>query len=157
MRERLVKFTSFLLALWLALCVAVGAACESVYVLGQPYSFVYVRETPKRGGRVCGYLDLGMELQAEGTVRNGFLRLEDGYFESAEAWVNLWFISRTPVVVETVEGWIESTWRVACRRSVNGTRRKWLADGQEVVIYARGDDWAVTDQGFIKTAFLGGF
>ena len=144
----------FLIVLLCLLTVSVSALSDTVYVLCQPDSFVYVRKFPKRGAEQAGFAELGDALETDGARRNGFLKVCG--FEG-DAWINAGFVTDSPVVVETVDGWIESGGRVACRRSINGTRRKWLKIGAEVVIYARSDDWAITNQGFIKTAYLGGF
>lgn len=143
-----------LILLTALLMVSVTAVSETVYVLCQPDSFVYVRAFPKRGAQVAGYAELGQELETDGERRNGFVKVEG--FEG-DGWINAGFVTPFPVTVETVEGWVNSSGRVACRRSIKGTRRKWLSDGTDVTIYARADDWSITDKGFIQTAFLGGF
>ena len=130
------------------------AAAESVFVLCQPDSFVNVRMFPKRGAEVAGRVELGDELETDGERRNGFIHVCG--FEGG-AWINAGFVTEYPVTKCKAETEIVSTGRVACRRSVNGTRRKWLPNGQKVVIFAFSDDWAITNQGFIQTQYLGGF
>ena len=131
------------------------AAADSCYVLCQPDSFVNVREFPRMGAQVAGYAELGVSLETDWTRRNGFVKVYG--FEAGEAWIYAGFVTEHPVTVETVNGRIESTGRVACRRYINGTRRQWLKNGTEVVIYARSEDWSITNKGFIKTQFLGVF
>ena len=144
----------FLIVL-LCLLIAVSAAiADTVYVLCQPDSFVYVRAFPVKGAEVAGYVDLGEALETDGAKKNGFIHVCG--FEGG-AWINAGFVTEYPVTVFTGETEILSKGRVACRRSINGTRRKWLKDGQKVTIYAFAEDWAVTNQGFIQTAYLGGF
>jgi hypothetical protein len=139
----------------LCLLILIGsAAAETVYVLCQPDSFVYVRQFPKRGAAEAGYAELGDALETDGVKRNGFLLV---YGFEGDAWIHTGFVTDSPVTVETVEGWVECGGRVACRRSIKGTRRKWLTDGAEVVIYAYSDEWSITNRGFIKTQYLGGF
>ena len=144
----------FVVLLVCLLLVCGSAFADTVYVLCQPDSFVYVRMFPKRGAQEIGYAELGDALETDGVKRNGFLHVEG--FEG-DAWINAGFVTEYPVVIETVEGWIECGGRVACRRAIGGTRRKWLYNGADVVIYARSDDWSITNRGFIKTAYLGGF
>lgn len=144
----------FLLILLCLLLVCASALSETVYVLCQPDSFVYIRQYPKKGAELAGYAELGDELETDGIRRNGFLHILG---LDADAWISAGFVTEYPVIVKTVEGWIESGGRVACRRSINGTRRKWLKTGTEVVIFARADDWAITNRGFIQTEYLGGF
>jgi hypothetical protein len=150
MKRAIVSVLSFLLAV-LLVC---GAAAESVFVLCQPDSFVNVRMFPKRNAEVAGRVELGDELETDGQRRNGFIHVCG--FEGG-AWINAGFVTEHPVTVYRTETQIVSAGRVACRRSVNGIRRRWLSDGQKVVIFAFADDWAITNQGFIKTRFLGGF
>ena len=144
----------FLIALLCLLVVCVSALADTVYVLCQPDSFVYIRQFPKRGSAQAGYAELGDALETDGVRKNGFLHIQG---LDSDAWINAGFVTDSPVVIRTVDGWIECGGRVACRRSINGTRRKWLKIGAEVVIFARSDDWAITDKGFIQTAYLGGF
>lgn len=143
----------FIITLVCLLLVCASALSETVYVLCQPDSFVYVRAFAKRGAAVAGYAELGDALETDGEKQNGFLRV---YGFEGEAWINAGFVTYYPVQIEEVDSWINSSGRVACRRSVNGTRRKWLKDGDDVTIYARSYEWSITDQGFIKTAYLGG-
>lgn len=143
----------FAVVLACLLLVCATALADTVYVLCQPDSFVYVRRYPRRGADPAGYAELGDELETDGTRRNGFI-LVSGF--EGDAWINAGFVTEYPVTVYTVKTQVVSKGRVACRRAVNGTRRKWLSDGAEVTVFAFADDWAITNQGFIKTAYLGG-
>lgn len=138
----------------LCLLMVSTAWADTVYVLCQPDSFVYVRQFPKKGSEMAGYAELGDALETDGIKRNGYLLV---YGFEGDAWINLGFVTESPVTKVTLKTQIMSKGRVACRRSINGTRRKWLKDGSEVVIYALSDDWAITNQGFIQTQFLGVF
>ena len=143
------------LIIFLCLLMAVSAALsDTVYVLCQPDSFVYVREFPKKGAQMAGYAELGDALETDGVKRNGYLLV---YGFEGDAWINAGFVTEYPVTIFTMKTQINSKGRVACRRSINGTRRKWLKDGTEVTIYAFADDWAITNHGFIQTQYLGVF
>lgn len=144
----------FLIITVCLLLIVVTAAADTVFVICQPDSFVYLRMYPKRGAELAGYAYLGEALETDGARRNGFLHIQG---LDADAWINTGFVTEYPVIVETVKGRIDSKGRVACRRSIKGTRRKWLQNGAEVVIFARSDDWSITNQGFIQTQYLGGF
>lgn len=144
----------FLVVLVCLLLVVGSALADSVYILCQPDSFVYVRQFPKRGAETSGFAELGDELETDGVKRNGFLHVIG--FEN-DGWIYSGFVTDCPVTVGTLNGRIESKGRVACRRYINGTRRQWLQDGAEVVIYALSDEWSITNKGFIQTAYLGGF
>lgn len=143
------RFIALLLAL---LIISTAAVADTVYVLCQPDSFVYVRQFPKRGAQVAGYVELGDSLETDGVKRNGFLQVYG--FEPGVAWINAGFVTDCPVTVETVKGEVVSKGRVACRRSIKGTRRKWLKNGTELTIYARSAEWSITNQGFIQTQYL---
>ena len=148
----------FILVLLAVLFVSTAAADRetySVYTLCQPDSFVNVRMFPRKGSEIVGRLELGDEIETDGVRKNGFLHVYG--FEVGEAWVNAGFVTESRVRVETVTGEIVSNGRVACRRSIKGTRRKWLVNGQKLVIYAVAGEWAITSQGFVQTRFLGCF
>ena len=144
----------FLIVLLCLLIVCVSAAADTVFVLCQPNSFVYVRSFPRKDAEQAGYAELGDALETDGVTKNGYLHVAG--FEG-DAWINIGFVTEYPVTVCNLKTQINSKGRVACRRSINGTRRKWLKDGSEVVIYAYADDWSITNQGFIQTQYLGVF
>ena len=143
-----------LLIVFLLLCMVGTAAADTVYVLCQPDSFVNVREFPRKGSEVAGRVELGDALETDGQRKNGFIHVCG--FEGG-AWINAGFVTEYPVTIVTLPTIIQSKGRVACRRSIKGTRRKWVYNEQKVTIYAFADDWAITNQGFIQTRFLGGF
>lgn len=143
------------LAILLALFLLIGSAvADSLYILCQPDSFVNVRAFPRKGAEIAGRVELGDELETDGVRRNGYIHVCG--FEGG-GWISTGFVTFTPVTVFKAETQINAKGRVACRRSINGTRRKWLSDGQKVVIFAFSDDWAITNQGFIKVRYLGVF
>ena len=144
----------FLIIFLCLLIVCSAALADTVYVLCQPDSFVYVRQFPKKGSEMAGYAELGDALETDGIKKNGFLLV---YGFEGEAWIHSGFVTEYPVTVLKARTQIHSKGRVACRRSINGTRRQWLKNGSEVVIFAFADDWAITNQGFIQTQFLGVF
>lgn len=129
------------------------ASADTGYILCQPNSFVNARLFPVRGAEVAGRLELGDDVETEWVRRNGFVQIFA--FEAGEVWVHSGFITEHPVTVETFETAIVSSGRVACRRSIKGTRRKWLEDGEEIIVYGRADDWSVTSKGFVQTKFIG--
>ena len=148
------KVVTLFLSLLLAVLLICGAAADTVYVMCQPNSFVYVREFPKKGAPEAGRVELGWELETDGIRKNGYVHV---FGFEGDAWINAGFVTDSPVEIRTIETEINLRGRVACRRSIKGTRRKWLSDGQKVVIYAFCDDWAITNQGFIQMRYLGVF
>lgn len=147
----------FALLFFAVLIVSTATADESglwsVWVMCQPDSYVNVRDFPKTKAREAGYVELGQELKTDGVTRNGFLHI-DGF--EGGGWIYSGFVSTDPVTVAMVDTEIMSKGRVACRRYINGTRRKWLKRGEKVTVYAFAYDWAVTDQGFVQSKFLKG-
>lgn len=142
------------LAILVAVLMVSTAAAETfnVWVLCQPDSFVYVREFPKKESRHAGFAQIGDKLTTDGQKRNGYLHV-DGF--EGGGWIYAGFVTESPVTVEQTESEIVSNGRVACRRYINGTRRRWLKNGQNLTVYARSAEWSVTSQGFIQTRFLG--
>ena len=142
----------FLLVLLCLLIICVSALADTVYVLCQPDSFVNVRAFPRKGAEITGYAELGWQLETDGIRKNGYVKVS-GY--EGDAWIYAGYLTDCAVTVITLKTQIVSKGRVACRRAINGTRRKWLKDGTEVTIYALSDEWSITDKGFIKTQYLG--
>lgn len=122
------------------------------YAICQPESHINARRTPKMNGEIVGRLELGDSVWSDGVKRNGFLHVY-GPFES-DCWVYAGFLV-PEITVKESEKFIQAD-KVACRRSINGKRRKWLKEGDRVTVYAFSDDWAITDQGFIMIRFLEG-
>ena len=129
----------FLIILLAFLLLIGSAAADSIFVLCQPNSFVNVRVFPKKWSEIAGRVELGDELETDGEKRNGYIHVIG--FEG-DGWINAGFVTESPVEIRTFEAEIFSNGRVACRRSIKGHRRKWLSDGQKVVIYALAGDWA---------------
>jgi hypothetical protein len=122
------------------------------YTLCQPESHVNARKTPRMRAEIVGRLELGDKVWSDGAKRNGFLHVY-GPFE-CDCWVYAGFLV-PEITVQESEMFIQAD-KVACRRSINGRRRKWMYEGDRVKVFAFSDDWAITDQGFIMIRFLGG-
>lgn len=149
-----------LIMLICAICVlsAILPASGEVYeqfIICQPDSWVNVRRAPRKGASVIGRYELGQKVMTDGKKRNGFLHLVNLQLENDEGWVSVGFVTGE-LTIRNEQCAIQSTGRVACRRSIRGTRRRWLYEGDMVMKYAWSDEWAVTDYGFIMTRFLEG-
>ena len=132
------------------------ACCESedgYFTICQPDSSVCVREHAKRTSQQTGYLTLGDWVASDGRTENGYTHVI-GITEAGEGWVFSGSLVEDEPVIEEKEARIKSNGRVACRRYVNGARRKWLKNGDKVVVYAWCEEWCITNQGFIKTEYL---
>ena len=133
----------------------IGARAEesNAWVMCQPDSFVNIRESPGKGGRVVGYLELGDAIQTGGR-RNGYCHITGATTESGEGWVARGYIVTDCPQVETVAAWVDSDGRVACRRAIGGNRRKWLHGGDRLTLYASSAEWSITSEGFIQTEYI---
>lgn len=126
---------------------------EEGWIMCQPDSYVNIRESPGKGGRVSGYLELGDAVQTDGH-RNGYTHVTGISSESGEGWVASGYIVTDEPQVETVDAWIDAEGRVACRRAIGGNRRKWLHAGDELTLYASSAEWSITSEGFVKTQYI---
>ena len=99
-------------------------------------------------------MECGWHAETEGKTKNGYLYIsmsnEDGY-----GWIYKGYVVYSEPVIITFETNIYAKGRVACWRSIGGTRRCWAKPGDVVVVYAVSEEWAVTNKGFIKTKYLG--
>lgn len=135
----------------LAILLVSGLADE-YYIICQPTSYVNVRILPNKDASIIGRYELGQEVQSDGKRQNGFLHLTELSLENSEGWVFAGFVTGA-ITVETRTARVRKN-KVACRRAIKGTRRKWLQKGDVVTVFAWSDEWAVTSQGFIMTEFL---
>lgn len=145
------------LLLTFAVCAALteesGPLTEDVWVMCQPDSFVWIRERPSGKSPEAGYAECGDTFETDGSKKNGFLRIYASV-EAGEGWISLGYIVwEKPIkVFETRH--IDSKGRVNARRTVNGKRRCWLRDGEEIKVYWMAE-WAVTNKGFVKAEYIG--
>ena len=154
--KRLLKGITTILIFLQITAILAGCSAEQVFVLCQPDSWVNVRISPGKRGEVIGRFDLGDELETDGKMRHGYLHLINLSLEETEGWIHAGFVTDTPVKIYQVKSEIVSKGRVACRRSVNGTRRKWLKDGTKITVYPFSEEWAITNVGFVKAEYIAG-
>lgn len=150
---KIIRFLVYI-ALFLLLVTAFGKVlAEDAWIMCQPDSFVNVRESPGKGGRVVGYLELGDAVQT-GRNRNGYTHVTGISNESGEGWVASGYIVTDAPQVETVAAKVDANGRVACRRAIGGNRRKWLHAGDDLTLYASSAEWSITSEGFVKTQYI---
>lgn len=125
------------------------------WVLCQPDSYVNVREFAKKGNNEIGIMECGDAAYTDGRTKRGFLYLCGVANELGCGWIHKGYIVYAEPVIVTFETNIYSNGRVACWRSIEGTRRCWVNEGDTVTVYAVSDEWSVTNRGFIKTKYLG--
>ena len=142
-----------LIIMLIALAAISTAVAEQGWILCQPDSFVYIRQSPGKGREPAGYLMLGDKV-VTGAHRNGYTYVTGLSTESGDGWVASGYIVTDQPQIETVRAWIDSQGRVACRRAIGGDRRKWLRDGDQITLYASSAQWSITSEGFIQTEYI---
>lgn len=125
------------------------------YILCNPSitNHVAVRRSPKRKSEEIGRLDCGDMIYTDGKTKNNYLHIY-GITEYGEGWVHLGYIVNDAPIIERCNGYIAGNGRVKARRYIGGRRNYWLKLGDDVKIYARSEEWAVTNKGFVKMEYL---
>lgn len=144
-----------LLSILLVFACLVATACADevkCYIICKPGSYVCVRNTPKKGGKEAGRFDCGDYIYTDGIEKNGFVHLA-GAFEG-DGWVYKGNVVPDQPVIEKQTMRSSSNSNVICRRCVGGKKVGMLKNGDTVTVYARSEDWAVTDKGYIMIRFL---
>lgn len=144
-----------ILLLLVMICYFAGAEDETKYILcnPKPTSHVAIRRSPKHKAEEIGRLDCGDWFITDGKTRNGYLHLI-GLTEYGEGWVHMGYVVDDKPVIEKCNGTISASGRVKARKHINGTKNCWLAVGDDIRVFARSEEWAVTNKGFIRTEFL---
>jgi len=144
-----------LIAIILLLCSLFGlAVADEYYIICNPKSYVNVRMSPKKASDGTGRLEFGDLVTTDGRRRNGYLHCVGLSNEWGEGWVYKGYLVPDKPVRETCMATVVSNGRVACRRYVNGKRKAWAYNGDEVTVYGYSDEWAVTSKGFIQLRYL---
>lgn len=156
MRMRLIAFVLFI-ALIFAICCTSSYAEEDytmAWVLCQPDSWVNSRRFPKKDGEVNARLFPGDKILLDGKQKHGFMHAVGIASEDGDGWVSEGFIVYSEPNQDGHDHLVKAKGRVACRRSIGGTRRHWLRDGDILTVYLISDEWCLTNEGFVKTEFI---
>ena len=136
-------------------CLIETAFGDELYVICKPGTEVYARISPRMGAEVVGHYDCGDRIETDGIERNGFIHAVDVGLEVSEAWISKrYLVEDRPLILE-IQTIVVSSCRVRARSGIDGRRLAWLKPGQEVTVFARSDEWCVTNKGFVRTEFLG--
>ena len=127
---------------------------EEAWVLCQPDSWVNSRRFPKKDGEVNAHLFPGTKIFIDGKQKRGYIHAVGIMSEDGDGWVSKGFIVYSEPRQDGHVYQIRTTGRVACRRSIGGTRRRWLYDGDILTVYMVSDEWCLTSEGFVKTEFI---
>jgi hypothetical protein len=139
----------------LLLILPVFAYGDGYFIICDPESHVNAHLGAKKASSVVGQFYCGDELDTDGVIKNGFLHLLSSPFENGECWVYAGYVCEYDPVVMKIQTEVIGSGKVQARRYVNGKRLRWLKPGAKVTVYARADDWCVTNKGYIKTEYLG--
>lgn len=152
MRKRLM---ALILLLTMVLPWSTGKAEDKlIYILCRPESYVNVRKTPLMNGEETGWLNCGDSVMTDGKEKNGFIHVY-GITEYGHGWVYAGYVvDDLPVVEERCFAVVSGRGGVKARRNIGGRCVEKLDELTEIIIYARSEEWAVTNKGFIRTEFL---
>lgn len=124
------------------------------WVMCQPDSEVLLRERPDRKSSVVGALGSGAMVATDGEERNGWVHLTDIYNETGEGWIHGGYVVYSEARKDGHRYCVRSNGRVACRRYINGAKRCWIDNDEELTVYLVSTEWCVTDKGFVKTSYI---
>lgn len=144
----------FFLLIWFMCICAAGSKADDAWVLCQPDSYVNVRSNPKATASITGRLYAGDRVCLEGRTRNGYIHVSGVASEAGEGWVSEGFLVQNMPEEDGHIYRIEASGRVACRRGIDGTRRRWLRTDDVLMVYMRSDEWCLTSQGFVQTEYI---
>lgn len=132
-----------------------SAFADDVWVLCQPDSYVNIRPFASKKHEPSGIMECGWKSSTNGVTKKGYLFLDDVSNEEGCGWISKGYVVYSEPVMYTFQTNVYSNGRVACWRSIGGTRRCWVNNGDIVTVYAVSEEWSVTNKGFIKTKYLG--
>ena len=144
-----------IILLLLAVCYIAGAEEETRFILCDPKgtNYVAIRRSPRKGAEESGWLECGDPILTDGKVKNGYLHIL-GITEFGDGWVHQGYVVNDKPVIERCNATVTGSGRVMARRYIGGKRIGWLNICTDVKVFARSDEWAVTNRGYIRMDFL---
>ena len=127
---------------------------EAMYVICMPNDRVNIRLGASRTSSSIGWLEMGDIVYYDGTTKNGYRHCVGLGVEAGEGWVHKGYLVDEPVEYVNQDATIVSKSRLAARKNVNGKRTRWLKPGGTVKIYCWTNEWALTNCGYVQTAYL---
>jgi len=153
---RRVKPIWIFIILVLLMAVLVYDVCrgETVWVICQPDSFVYIRSSPRFRSQEVAYLSVGDALETDGKTNGPWIHVY--YFcEAGEGWIYKGYVTNSkPEIYEKGLRAVTGFRNVRARRNVNGKLRRTLKKGTDLLAYVVSDEWTITNAGFIRTRYL---
>ena len=139
---------------YLFITAEADAGTSTAWILCQPGDWVNVRRRASTRSESLGRLETGDTVRITGKTKDGFAHALVS-LEEAEGWVfGGYLVFDEPVPMDGRTATVRSSGRVACRKCVEGGRRCWVNDGDQVSVFYRTAEWCVTNKGFIKTEYL---
>ena len=126
---------------------------EEVWVLCEPDGLVNIRS--RAGGRVVADARCGDVMWTENKVRDGFLHVTELNAEVDEGWISGRYIVYDQPHEVNEQRTVTGDGRMACRKWIGGKIKGWVQDAEIVTVYWMSEEWAVTEKGYIRSAFLG--
>ena len=138
----------------LILCAVVTLAHgDEYYVICNPKSYVCVRMAAKKSSEETGRLEFGDQVITDGRKRNGYYHCQISN-EWGEGWIHKGYLVPDKPVKVTCMATVVAKGRLACRRYINGKRKAWARNGEDLTVYGYSDEWAVTNKGFVQMRYL---
>lgn len=126
---------------------------EGYYVLCRPESMVNVRSRPKKNAPVVGWVAFGTFVKTDGKEKNGFVHVIDLAAEEPEGWIYAGFLTWDKPRDEKYSAVVWGG-RLIARSCIDGKQVCVLREGKTVTVYARCNQWAVTDKGYVMCDYL---
>lgn len=126
-----------------------------MYVICQPDDYICIRSKANRKSHEEGYLLCGFSVYVSDKTKNGFVYSSELSTESGEGWIFTgYLVNDEPLDMDGKLYKVVSNARVAARKYIDGPRRSWLKNGDEVKVYYFSEEWCVTNKGFVMTKYL---
>ena len=123
------------------------------YVICKPGSEVNVRARPELHSPIAGTKYFGDAVIVD-REKNGFAHVTNLFSEYSDGWIYKGLLTEDKPVEVYQEAQIMADGIVFGRKYCGGKVIHKLKDGTGVMVYAVGEEWCVTNYGYIKTEFL---
>jgi len=125
------------------------------YILCQPGDYINIRQKPSTRSTSLGRVYPGEDISTNEKTRYGFVYCPEMHTETGDGWVHSgYLVWDEPMDCQGALYEIHADGRVAARRWIDGPRRRWMKNGDQVKVWYWSQEWCVTNKGFIKTTYL---
>lgn len=167
-KDKIVAFAMLAVVLFLVGAV-IGSCCKGEDQLAtcwimcrpgdpekeKPGSQVAVRLGPSKKSPEIGFLECGDSFLTDGESKNGWITCY-GVGETS-GWVYCGYVCTNKPEIIGERYVCVAKKQVACRKWIGGPKideRPWLKNGQNVQVLASDGEWAITNRGYIRAAYL---